>query len=190
MLAGDRTTNGANLRFGESLILIFVAGSCGLLASHARAEIKPVPLVQQTLSGLGFDAGAADGIWGQKSIAALKAFQRSKGLNPSGVIDPTSLHELFPASSPPAATASEAPPALPAVGQTATPPSTVTKPTQEQPRMSSWSVDPSLSSQRGTDGDGSGVAKFFWILIVLVAIAAFGARSKKRPASGKVRRRR
>lgn len=87
----------ARVRAGISTLVGFVTACSALLDPvRAFADIKPVPAVQRTLSELGFDAGGADGIWGAKSIAALKAFQRSKGLNPSGFIDQASLYALFP----------------------------------------------------------------------------------------------
>ncbi|XAZ26198.1 peptidoglycan-binding protein (plasmid) [Sinorhizobium sp. B11] len=71
-----------------------------LMSAHmVFAEIRPVRDVQQALAGQGFDAGAPDGIWGSKSIAALQAFQRAHGLTPSGIVTQDSLKALFPASS-------------------------------------------------------------------------------------------
>ena len=56
--------NGAPLRFKKTNMIVLMAGLATLfVAAQALAEIKPVPLVQQTLSGLGFDAGKPDGIW-------------------------------------------------------------------------------------------------------------------------------
>ncbi|MDM9644786.1 peptidoglycan-binding domain-containing protein [Rhizobium sp. S163] len=152
----------------------------------ARAEIKPVPQVQQTLSGDGFDAGTPDGIWGPKSIAALKAFQRSKGLNPSGVVDQASLHALFPdiVSATPVTTIADTPDMPPAVvtSETAGPsPDVATAPIQ--PAMNSWTDDTGRSEAR----NGSGVAKVFGLIIAVIAIVAFKARPKKKAATGRTR---
>jgi peptidoglycan hydrolase-like protein with peptidoglycan-binding domain len=40
--------------------------------------------LQERLSQRGFDAGAADGIIGPRTIAAIKEFQKSVGLPPDG----------------------------------------------------------------------------------------------------------
>ena len=40
--------------------------------------------LQKRLTGLGFDAGAADGLLGPKTRAALKGFQRSRNLPADG----------------------------------------------------------------------------------------------------------
>jgi uncharacterized protein (TIGR02594 family) len=54
--------------------------------------------IQTRLIQLGFDLGPskADGVWGRRSIAALKQFQGSHGLNPDGVASRATLALLFP----------------------------------------------------------------------------------------------
>ncbi|SFA55036.1 Putative peptidoglycan binding domain-containing protein [Paracoccus halophilus] len=44
--------------------------------------------VQRRLSRLGFDSGAADGIFGQRSRAAIAAWQRANGEAPTGYLSP------------------------------------------------------------------------------------------------------
>jgi peptidoglycan hydrolase-like protein with peptidoglycan-binding domain len=51
--------------------------------------------VQTQLLKLGFDPGPMDGIWGRRTIAALRAFQESKGLQVDGILGPKSLKALF-----------------------------------------------------------------------------------------------
>lgn len=51
--------------------------------------------VQTQLLRLGFDPGPMDGIWGRRTIAALRAFQGSKGLQVDGILGPKSLKALF-----------------------------------------------------------------------------------------------
>ena len=51
--------------------------------------------VQQRLIDLGYLAGKADGLWGNKSITAMKLFQRLHGLNASGKADRDSVNRLF-----------------------------------------------------------------------------------------------
>ena len=43
--------------------------------------------LQERLAAFGFDPGAADGVFGWHTEEALRGFQRSKGLEPTGVID-------------------------------------------------------------------------------------------------------
>lgn len=45
-----------------------------------------VTQLQQFLSAIGHDVGAADGIFGPKTLAGLRQFQERQGLNPDGVI--------------------------------------------------------------------------------------------------------
>ncbi|TCU13741.1 TerB N-terminal domain-containing protein [Rhizobium sullae] len=55
--------------------------------------------IQQALSDSGFPPGTIDGVWGRKSINALKAFQKSRGLAATGVVDEMVIKELFPLDS-------------------------------------------------------------------------------------------
>jgi peptidoglycan hydrolase-like protein with peptidoglycan-binding domain len=54
--------------------------------------------IQRRLSSLGFNPGPLDGIRGRRTIAAAKAFQRSAGLVPDGIVGPLTLAALFPAA--------------------------------------------------------------------------------------------
>ncbi|MGO6758820.1 peptidoglycan-binding protein [Rhizobium ruizarguesonis] len=76
--------------------LVVVCMLCAISTGQAYAEIRPVRDVQKALADRGFDAGTPDGIWGSKSVAALKGFQRAHGLMPSGVVTQDSLKALFP----------------------------------------------------------------------------------------------
>lgn len=51
--------------------------------------------VQQRLIELGFDPGTPDGIWGRRTIAALRHFQESQGLKTDGILGPKSHAALF-----------------------------------------------------------------------------------------------
>lgn len=53
-----------------------------------------VTALQQRLNQLGFNAGAADGQFGPKTTAAVKAFQNSKGLVADGVVGPKTWDKL------------------------------------------------------------------------------------------------
>ena len=51
--------------------------------------------IQAILNMNGFDAGKADGEMGKKTIAAIKAFQKSIGQEPTGRIDDALVKELL-----------------------------------------------------------------------------------------------
>lgn len=53
-----------------------------------------VALLQLTLNELGYDAGSPDGIFGQKTLDALKAFQKNSGLAENGVVWPQTWDKL------------------------------------------------------------------------------------------------
>lgn len=50
--------------------------------------------VQGRLATLGFRPGPLDGVWGRQTVAALRAFQTSVGLDPDGILGPLSLQAL------------------------------------------------------------------------------------------------
>ncbi|WP_075207342.1 peptidoglycan-binding domain-containing protein [Archangium violaceum] len=54
----------------------------------------PVTALQNRLNQLGFNAGAADGQFGPKTTAAVKAFQSAKGLVADGVVGPKTWNKL------------------------------------------------------------------------------------------------
>jgi N-acetylmuramoyl-L-alanine amidase len=53
-----------------------------------------VAALQERLAELGFDTGRVDGVFGQQTEAALKAFQREYGLRSDGVCGPATLRAL------------------------------------------------------------------------------------------------
>jgi peptidoglycan hydrolase-like protein with peptidoglycan-binding domain len=50
--------------------------------------------LQQKLRQLGFYSGPVDGVWGARSEDAVTRFQRSRGLDPSGQLTPTTIAAL------------------------------------------------------------------------------------------------
>ncbi|MAK95708.1 MAG: hypothetical protein CL994_05145 [Euryarchaeota archaeon] len=66
------------------------------LSRRRRSRGEAVRVVQERLAERGFDPGPVDGIWGRKTTAALKQFQRSQGyLKPDGVCGVRTFHALF-----------------------------------------------------------------------------------------------
>gem|GEM_PF-2231206 len=53
--------------------------------------------IQQKLSEQGYDAGKADGVWGSSTAQALRRFQESRGLAPTGNFNIETLQALDPA---------------------------------------------------------------------------------------------
>ena len=54
-----------------------------------------VKRIQQALKDQGFNAGPVDGIWGRKTIAAIKKFQAKQKLDVDGIVGPQTLKALF-----------------------------------------------------------------------------------------------
>lgn len=59
-----------------------------------------VEAIQKALKAKGFDPGPVDGIWGRKTIAAVKAFQHAEGLEVDGIYGPMTSSRLFPPAAP------------------------------------------------------------------------------------------
>lgn len=57
-----------------------------------------VSKIQLELSKAGFDAGEIDGVWGRNTIAAVRAFQRSKNLTETGLVDTATFKSLISSS--------------------------------------------------------------------------------------------
>ncbi|CAB1085522.1 hypothetical protein JY97_04115 [Alkalispirochaeta odontotermitis] len=68
-------------------IAVFVAFVGLILVDLAPANVQIVHQIQRSLKDLGYNPGPLDGIWGQKTEQALKAFQRENGLPATGKID-------------------------------------------------------------------------------------------------------
>ena len=55
-----------------------------------------VALLQTTLNSLGYSSGAVDGIFGELTLQAVKSFQSSNSITPSGVVWPQTWDKLMP----------------------------------------------------------------------------------------------
>ena len=53
-----------------------------------------VSKLQSVLGELGYDCGAADGIFGKRTEAQLMSFQREEGLEPDGIFGPTAKAKI------------------------------------------------------------------------------------------------
>lgn len=57
-------------------------------SAQAESDIEPgVATVQRALAALGYDPGPPDGVMGPRTREAIAAFQRDRGLTPTGTID-------------------------------------------------------------------------------------------------------
>lgn len=54
-----------------------------------------VKVLQFLLNEKGFDCGSVDGIWGKKTLAAVKAYQKAKGLDVDGVVGKNTWTKLL-----------------------------------------------------------------------------------------------
>lgn len=68
---------------------------------------KQIKDIQKALKDAGFDPGPVDGIWGRKTVVALRDFQAKKGLEVDGVVGPKTLAALFPGAGGPSAPAGD-----------------------------------------------------------------------------------
>ena len=57
---------------------------------------EQVGKIQNALFMKGYLVGEVDGIWGRRTIAALKAFQEDADVDPDGIFGPKTARKLFP----------------------------------------------------------------------------------------------
>lgn len=65
------------------------------LSRRRRSRGKAVELVQRQLRDKGHDPGGVDGIYGRMTAAAVKGFQRHRGLKADGVVGRNTWNALF-----------------------------------------------------------------------------------------------
>ncbi len=94
-----------------------VAGQARPGAAEGQADaglpLAELRAVQARLAILGHDPGPVDGLWGQRTAAAVAAYQREQGLRPTGRLDRDLLVRLGRAVSPAAVEARLARPTTP-----------------------------------------------------------------------------
>lgn len=65
------------------------------LSRLRRSRGQAVRLVQRHLNALGFDCGPVDGVFGRKTTAGVKAYQRDVGLKADGVVGKHTWARMF-----------------------------------------------------------------------------------------------
>lgn len=63
--------------------------------------------IQRALNNRGFNPGDIDGVWGRRTMLAVKAFQKTYGLQSDGIVGPLTLRTLLGNLGTPAATPSD-----------------------------------------------------------------------------------
>jgi peptidoglycan hydrolase-like protein with peptidoglycan-binding domain len=81
-------TSAALISFGAH------AGGEQQSSAGASAESATIRQAQERLMSQGFNPGAVDGKLGQQTQQGLKDFQQSRGLEPSGQLDPQTIAAL------------------------------------------------------------------------------------------------
>jgi peptidoglycan hydrolase-like protein with peptidoglycan-binding domain len=81
-------TSAALISFGA------LAGGHQSSSGGADAESATIRQAQERLISEGFNPGAVDGRLGQQTRQGLKDFQQSRGLEPSGQLDPQTIAAL------------------------------------------------------------------------------------------------
>ena len=73
------------------VLTVCAALATGITVASAKNIVKGdtaenTRMVQQRLADLGYYTGKVDGIWGSKTLAAVKSFQKAKGLVQDGIV--------------------------------------------------------------------------------------------------------
>ena len=81
---------------GNPAVMPGSPAGAGDAAGMMMGDFPPerVRRVQERLTAAGFDAGPADGVMGGRTRAALREFQRARGLDPTGEPNGPTLEEL------------------------------------------------------------------------------------------------
>lgn len=85
-------------RIFSILLAVMLLGSITISTAFATSRIgstgQEVTNIQSRLKNWGYYAGSVDGVYGQKTAEAVKAFQRKNGLTPDGVAGPATLAKI------------------------------------------------------------------------------------------------
>lgn len=115
----SREETGARREAARKVLACVLAALFGLAlawpaGAPAQTASRDAEGIQRRLTELGYDAGAADGLFGPKTRAALRAFQADQGLPATGLPDANTRRVLF-AAEPSGAFADSPAPSLAAV---------------------------------------------------------------------------
>ncbi len=91
-IVGPKTWTELGIKVEGQVSMPKPGGSGPLLKQGANGD--PVRKLQDRLRELGFDPGASDGAMGPRTVAAVKGFQQSKGLQADGIVGPKTWTEL------------------------------------------------------------------------------------------------
>lgn len=132
------------MKFRPIVILVVAGCLLGSLTAVSVTAAEPsVRDIQKALADKGFKPGIPDGVWGKRSIAALRAYQTANGLPPTGAADQATIDRLFPT---PPAIEDQTPPIAGSVSETVEPlpkvPEVETKPLAPIGGSASSTVDP------------------------------------------------
>jgi len=89
-------------RVRQTMIVFVMLFAIGTFAQASASDVmqegdcgQEVAQVQSQLSALGYSTGAADGDFGAATVAAVKAFQKDRGLEADGVIGSSTYRSLM-----------------------------------------------------------------------------------------------
>ena len=80
--------------WGELVEASYALGDRVLYLRHPMFRGDDVHDLQAKLDALGFHAGRADGIFGERCDRAVRELQRNVGMRPDGIVGPDTLHAL------------------------------------------------------------------------------------------------
>jgi len=101
-MEGERSEKGTMKFYALFLVL---ALSSPLIADPVQPRTREaIKLIQETLRQKGYAPGPVDGVFGPRSIKALKQFQKDKKLRVTGKIDVETARQLQAAGPPSAPT--------------------------------------------------------------------------------------
>ena len=137
--------------------------------------------LQQQLARLGYDAGAADGVFGPATDRAVKGFQHAHALTADGVVGPATATALAAALAALGAPARPAAPATPARRTTPATPATPTAHTPTAPTSAPPAPATSASATAPTPADAAVIAQLRALGILMPAECLAAARAAKLP---------
>lgn len=68
-----------------------VLASTSIILRKSYTKSNQVKALQEIISDYGYDCGEQDGIYGDKTVAGVKSFQRSRGLGADGICGPKTI---------------------------------------------------------------------------------------------------